>query len=111
MTMFGSLMFLPVFVQGVLGLNATNSGWVMTPMMAGFMIGAIVTGQVMSKTGRYKYLAWISGAIVIVGSLLLNQMNIHTTMDDSFNQYDCTWFRDWFLDASNEYGGSKCISL
>jgi EmrB/QacA subfamily drug resistance transporter len=78
MTMFGSLMFLPIFVQGVIGLNAQNSGWVMTPMMAGFMIGSIVAGQVMSKTGRYKYLAIASGAIVIIGSLLLNQMNIHT---------------------------------
>lgn len=78
MTMFGSLMFLPIFVQGVIGLNAQNSGWVMTPMMAGFMIGSIVAGQVMSKTGRYKYLAITSGAIVIIGSLLLNQMNIDT---------------------------------
>lgn len=78
MTMFGSLMFLPVYVQGVLGLNATNSGWVMTPMMAGFMVGSIVAGQVMSRTGRYKYVAWFSGAIVVVGSFLLNQMGIDT---------------------------------
>ncbi|WP_249226563.1 MDR family MFS transporter [Alicyclobacillus mengziensis] len=79
MTMFGSLMFLPVFVQGVIGLNAQDSGWVMTPMMVGFIIGSMVSGQVMSRTGRYKFLAWVSGAIIVVGSLLLNQMNVHTT--------------------------------
>ncbi|MFP3123454.1 MFS transporter [Ectobacillus funiculus] len=79
MTMFGSLMFLPVFVQGVLGLNAQSSGWVMSPMMLGFIVGSIVSGQVMSKTGRYKYLARISGAVIVVGSILLNQMNTHTT--------------------------------
>lgn len=79
MTMFGSLMFLPVFVQGVIGLNAQESGWVMTPMMVGFIVGSIVSGQVMSRTGRYRYLAWGSGAIIVVGSLLLNQMNVHTT--------------------------------
>lgn len=79
MTMFGSLMFLPIFVQGVIGLNAQDSGWVMTPMMVGFMVGSLVSGQVMSKTGRYKYLAWGSGAIIVVGSLLLNQMNVNTT--------------------------------
>ena len=79
MTMFGSLMFLPVFVQGVIGLNAQDSGWVMTPMMIGFIVGSIVSGQVMSRTGRYKFLAWISGAVIVVGSLLLNQMNVHTT--------------------------------
>lgn len=79
MTMFGSLMFLPIFVQGVIGLNAQSSGWVMTPMMVGFIIGSMVSGQVMSRTGRYKYLAWMSGAIIVVGSLLLNQMNVHTS--------------------------------
>lgn len=79
MTMFGSLMFLPIFVQGVVGLNAQMSGWVMTPMMIGFIVGSIVSGQVMSRTGRYKYLAWTSGAIIVVGSILLNQMDVHTT--------------------------------
>lgn len=79
MTMFGSLMFLPIYVQGVLGLNAQSSGWVMTPMMVGFIVGSVVSGQVMSKTGRYKYLAWLSGAIIVLGSVLLNQMNVSTT--------------------------------
>ncbi|MCM2533216.1 MFS transporter [Neobacillus pocheonensis] len=79
MTMFGSLMFLPIYVQGVLGLNVQSSGWVMSPMMLGFIVGSIVAGQIMSKTGRYKYLAWLSGAVIVVGSILLNQMNIHTT--------------------------------
>jgi EmrB/QacA subfamily drug resistance transporter len=79
MTMFGSLMFLPIYVQGVIGLNAQSSGWVMSPMMLGFIFGSVVSGQVMSKTGRYKYLAWLSGAVIVVGSLLLNRMDIHTT--------------------------------
>lgn len=79
MTMFGSLMFLPVYVQGVLNLNAQSSGWVMAPMMIGFMVGSIVSGQFTSRTGRYKVLAWSSGAVIVIGSWLLNQMNIHTT--------------------------------
>jgi MFS family permease len=79
MTMFGSLMFLPIYVQGVLGLNAQSSGWVMTPMMIGFIAGSMVSGQVMSKSGKYRYLAWISGAIIVVGSFMLNQMNVNTT--------------------------------
>jgi EmrB/QacA subfamily drug resistance transporter len=79
MTMFGSIMFLPVYVQGVLGLNAQGSGWVMTPMMISFIVGSIVSGQIMSRTGRYRVLAWISGAVIVVGALLLNQMNVHTT--------------------------------
>lgn len=79
MTMFGSIMFLPVYVQGVIGLNAQNSGWVMSPMMIGFIVGSMVSGQVMSRTGRYKYLAWVSGAVIVVGSILLNQMGVNTT--------------------------------
>lgn len=79
MTMFGSLMFLPIYVQGVLGLNAQNSGWVLSPMMIGFMIGSMISGQVMSRTGRYKHLAWISGFMMVVGSYLLHQMTVHTT--------------------------------
>jgi EmrB/QacA subfamily drug resistance transporter len=79
MTMFGSIMFLPVYVQSVLGLNAQGSGWVMTPMMISFIVGSIVSGQIMSRTGRYRVLAWISGAVIVVGALLLNQMNVHTT--------------------------------
>ncbi|MBM7644510.1 EmrB/QacA subfamily drug resistance transporter [Scopulibacillus daqui] len=78
MTMFGSIMFLPVYVQGVIGLNAQSSGWVMAPMMISFIVGSIVSGQVMSRTGRYKVLAWISGAVIVLGSFLLNQMNVHT---------------------------------
>lgn len=79
MAMFGSLMYLPVFVQGVIGLNAQNSGWVMTPMMAGFMVGSMVSGQVMSRTGRYRYVAWMSGAVIVVGSILLNRVDVNTS--------------------------------
>ena len=79
MAMFGSLMFLPVFVQGVIGLNAQQSGWVMSPMMISFIIGSIVSGQVMTRTGRYKVLALFSGAVIIIGSYLLTRMGVNTT--------------------------------
>ncbi|WDM03055.1 MFS transporter [Alicyclobacillus cycloheptanicus] len=79
MTMFGSLMFLPIYVQGVIGLNAQSSGWVMAPMMIGFIIGSMASGQITSKTGRYKVLGIVSAAVIIVGSFLLNRMNINTT--------------------------------
>ncbi len=79
MTMFGSIMFLPVYVQGVIGLNAQGSGWVMAPMMISFIVGSIVSGQIMSRTGRYRVLAWVSGAVIVVGAFLLNQMNINTS--------------------------------
>ncbi|MCL4493411.1 MAG: MFS transporter [Firmicutes bacterium] len=78
MSMFGSVMFLPIYVQGVVGLNAQDSGWVMAPMMISFILGSIASGQIMSRTGSYRVLAWASGAIIVVGSFLLTQMNMHT---------------------------------
>ena len=76
--MFGAIVFLPLFVQGVLGDSATNSGLVLTPLMIGFMVSSIVGGQLLSRTGRYKILA-IGGFIVAaVGMFLLSRMSATT---------------------------------
>ena len=79
MGLFGSLMFLPLFVQGVMGLSALGSGAVLTPMMLAFIVGSIVSGQIMTHTGRYKLQARISAAVMIVGMLLLSRMSAATT--------------------------------
>ncbi len=77
--LFGSTMFLPLFVQGVTGLSAENSGVVLTPMMLSFMVGSIIGGILISKTGKYKLQAVIGSAIMILGVYLLSLMDIHTT--------------------------------
>lgn len=77
--MMGSTMYLPLFVQGVLGESATNSGVILTPMMLGFMISSIIGGQIMSRTGRYKFLALFSFFMGAIGMVLLALMNINTT--------------------------------
>ena len=74
MAMFGSLLFLPLFAQGVLGLSAQDSGVVLTPMMLSFITGSFVSGQILSRTGRYKVQAVIGSAILIAGTLLLFSM-------------------------------------
>jgi MFS family permease len=79
MAMFGSVMFLPLFIQGVVGLNAQNSGLVMAPMMISFIVGSIISGQVMTRTGKYKVLSHISAAVIILGTLLLTMMSVDTT--------------------------------
>lgn len=78
MAMFGSLMFLPLFVQGVIGLNAQQSGWVMSPMMVSFIVGSIVSGQLMTRSGRYKVLGIVSAAVIVIGSLLLTLLGVGT---------------------------------
>lgn len=78
-SMFGSLMFLPIFVQGVIGLSAQNAGEVMTPMMLSFMVGSILGGYLISKTGKYKLQAMAGSIIMILGIYLLAQMDTATT--------------------------------
>lgn len=78
MAMFGSLMFLPIFVQGVIGLNAQQSGWLMSPMMLSFIAGSIASGQIMTRTGRYKVLAFFSAAVMVIGSYLLTRVTVST---------------------------------
>jgi EmrB/QacA subfamily drug resistance transporter len=68
--MFGVMLFLPIYVQGVLGMSAQNSGAVITPMMLSFIVGSLVSGQVMTRTGRYKGVA-IAGAVLTCAGLLL----------------------------------------
>lgn len=79
MTMFGSLMFLPLFIQGVIGLNPQQSGLVMSPMMISFIAGSVISGQLMTRTGKYRVLANVSGAVIVAGSLLLMLMNVNTS--------------------------------
>ena len=78
MAMFGSLMFLPLYVQGVVGLNPQHSGLVMAPMMVSFIVGSVLSGQIMTRTGRYLRLANVSALVIVAGSFLLTRMTIST---------------------------------
>jgi EmrB/QacA subfamily drug resistance transporter len=77
--LFGAILYLPLFVQGVLGDSATNSGIVLTPLMIGFMVSSIVGGQLLSRTGRYKILAMIGFTIAAAGMFLLSRMSVTTS--------------------------------
>jgi EmrB/QacA subfamily drug resistance transporter len=77
--MFGAILYLPLFVQGVLGNSATNSGVVLTPLMIGFIISSIVGGQLLSRTGHYKILAILGFIVAAVGMFLLSRMTASTS--------------------------------
>src|SRR6266567_791673 len=72
--MFGAILYLPLFIQGVIGDSATNSGVVLTPMMLGFMFSSLVGGQILSRTGRYKILAICGFIVAALGMFLLSRM-------------------------------------
>jgi MFS family permease len=77
--MFGAIMYLPLYVQGVMGESATNSGAILTPMMLGFMVSSIVGGQIMSRTGRYKGILIVTLIIGSVGMFLFSRMGVDTS--------------------------------
>ncbi|KRC50869.1 MFS transporter [Leifsonia sp. Root227] len=68
--MFGALAYLPTYLQMVTGANATEAGFLMIPMMAALLITSIVSGQLVSKTGRYKWLP-VTGTVIVAGALVL----------------------------------------
>ena len=75
--MFGTLLFLPLFVQGVLGQSAQNSGAILTPMMVSFIVSALVAGQLMSRLGRYKVIAVASAALMGGGLYLFTLLDVN----------------------------------
>jgi EmrB/QacA subfamily drug resistance transporter len=77
--MFGTLLFLPLYVQGVLGLSATNSGVITTPMMISFVVAALVVGQIMTRTGKYKIIALVAAALMSVGLFLFSRLDANAT--------------------------------
>lgn len=72
--MFGALAYLPTYLQMVTGANATEAGFLMIPMMAALLITSIISGQLVSKTGRYKWLPIAGTVIVGVALVLLSTM-------------------------------------
>jgi EmrB/QacA subfamily drug resistance transporter len=79
LTMFGSIVFLPVFLQVVIGVSATNSGLLLLPLMAGIVAAATTSGRLITKLGRYKLFPVAGTAIMTVGTFLLSRMDAATT--------------------------------
>ncbi len=77
--MYGAIMYLPLFVQGVIGESATNAGAVLTPMMLGFVGGSAIGGQIISRTGRYRRLALAGFVVAATGMFLLSRMDAATS--------------------------------
>jgi MFS family permease len=76
--MFGAMIFLPLYLQTVGNASATNSGLLILPLMAGMMTSSIVSGRMISRTGRYKKFPVAGTAIMTVSLLLLSTMGVGT---------------------------------
>ncbi|MUK01590.1 DHA2 family efflux MFS transporter permease subunit [Vibrio cholerae] len=68
--MFGAIGYLPTYLQMAFGASATESGLLMIPMMGALLVASVVSGQLVSKTGRYKWMP-IAGSIIVAVALVL----------------------------------------
>src|SRR5207302_1642354 len=77
--MFGAIIFTPLVFQGVLGVSATNSGTLITPMMIGLIGASILSGQLMVRIKNYKWLGTIGSAVMAIGVYILTLVTTHST--------------------------------
>jgi EmrB/QacA subfamily drug resistance transporter len=78
LAMFGGIIFLPVYLQVVQGMTPTESGLGLLPMMAGLFGTSVASGQLMTRTGRYKRFPILGAAVTVAGFLLLSTLDIRT---------------------------------
>nr|WP_245236644.1 MFS transporter [Streptomyces roseus] len=72
--MFGAMVYLPTFLQVVQGVSPTLSGVHMLPMVLGMLIASTASGQIVSRTGRWKVFPIAGTGVTAVGLLLLHQL-------------------------------------
>jgi EmrB/QacA subfamily drug resistance transporter len=77
--MFGSITFLPLYLQVVDGVKPTVSGLRLLPMMGGLLLTSVGSGQIISRTGRYKVFPIVGTALMTIGLYLLSQLGSHTS--------------------------------
>lgn len=75
MAFMGTVVFLPLYLQVALGMQATNSGLLLIPMMFGLIIGATLAGRLVTQTGKYKLLLLTGAAVQFAGLYLMSQLN------------------------------------
>jgi len=78
-SMFGMLIFLPVYLQTAKGLSPTESGLAMFPAVAGILTFSILSGALITKTGRYRIFPILGGILLIIGLCLLAQLEVDTS--------------------------------
>jgi EmrB/QacA subfamily drug resistance transporter len=74
--MFGAITYLPAFFQVVRGISPTISGLYLLPLMAGLLLVSIGSGQIISKTGRYRFFPIAGTALMTLGLFLLHLMGV-----------------------------------
>jgi len=79
MAFLGVVMFMPLYMQVVQGISATQSGSALLPLMGGLIVSSIASGRLVTRTGRYKPFMIAGGIVLIVGVITLTRITVDTT--------------------------------
>jgi EmrB/QacA subfamily drug resistance transporter len=80
MGMFGGIAALPLYMQIVKGYSPTMAGLLLLPLVMGIMSGSIISGQTISRTGRYRWFPITGLGLLVIGALLLSRVSADTSM-------------------------------
>jgi EmrB/QacA subfamily drug resistance transporter len=80
MAMFGGLLTLPLYLQIAKGSSPTTAGLQTVPLVLGIMIGSIVCGQLIARTGRYRIFPIAGTALMLVALVLFSQVGADTPL-------------------------------
>ncbi len=78
--MFGSIAYLPQYMQIVKGVSPTVSGLRLLPLMVGLLTTSIITGRLVSRWGRYRIFPIVGTAVMTVGLYLLSHLGVTTSV-------------------------------
>lgn len=74
--MFGAIGYFPTYLQMVTGVNATQAGLLMAPMMGSLLIASILSGRAVSRTGRYKKFPLVGSAVMGLALVLISTLTV-----------------------------------
>jgi EmrB/QacA subfamily drug resistance transporter len=80
LVMFGSIIFIPLYLQIVKGASPTKSGLLMLPMMAGIITTSVASGRAMSRIGRYKWFPVAGSLVLTAGMFLFTQVHVDSAL-------------------------------
>jgi EmrB/QacA subfamily drug resistance transporter len=78
--LFAVTIYAPVFMQDVLGSSATNSGALLIPLSAGWVVSSVIVGQLVARTGRYRIYPILGSTLLLVGMVLLATLDTGSTL-------------------------------
>lgn len=80
MAFMGVVLFIALYLQLGIGVSPTNSGLAMLPLLVGLIASAMISGRMVTKTGRYKPMMILGGVCLVAGIFLLTHIDQHTTL-------------------------------